>query len=130
MLRGLPKKFCNKFHTSVKINTTYPQFFSVSNFYIPLDTAAPRNTKFPRARAGVAKTAWYGDVRYKQRVATEFLVSTKQSVTNIHKRLNIFALTVLLITPVSCWDSRIARKIQRSSVTRVALAGQEQMKKG
>lgn len=112
----------------MKINTTYPQFFfSVSNFYIPLGTAAPRNNEFPRARAGVVKTAWYGDVRYKQRAATEFLVAAKQLVTNIHKRLNICAVTVLLITPDSCWASRIAGsgKIERSSVTRVVFAGQQ-----
>jgi hypothetical protein len=35
-------------------------------------------------------------------------VAAKQLVTNIHKRLNICAMTVLLKTPVSCWASRIA----------------------
>ena len=35
-------------------------------------------------------------------------MEAKQLVTNIHKRLNIYAVRVLLITPVSCWASRIA----------------------
>jgi len=51
---------------------------------------------------------WYGNVRYKQRAAIEFFVAAKQLVTKIHKRLNICAVTVLLVTPVSCWASRIA----------------------
>jgi len=108
MLWGLPRKFRNKFHTSVKMNTTYRKFFSVSNFYIPLGTTEPRNNKFPRAWAEVVKTAWYGNVSHKQRAATEFLVAAKQLVTNILKRLNICAATVSLITPVSCWASWIA----------------------
>jgi len=35
-------------------------------------------------------------------------MAAKQLVTNIHKRLNICAVTVLLVSPVSCWASRIA----------------------
>ena len=78
-----------------------------SNLYIPLGTAAPRNNTFPRAWAGVVKTAWYDDVCNKQRASIEFLVAAKQLVTNIHRWLNICAVKVLLITPVSCWASRI-----------------------
>jgi hypothetical protein len=33
---------------------------------------------------------WYGDVRLKQRTVIEFLVAEKESVMNIHKRLNIY----------------------------------------
>jgi hypothetical protein len=31
--------------------------------------------------------AWYGNVRFKQRAITEFLVTEKELVTNIHRRL-------------------------------------------
>jgi hypothetical protein len=87
MLRGLHKKALQQILYFSENQHDIPAIFFVSNSYIPLGTAAPRNNKFPRAQAGVVKTAWYSDVRYKQRAATEFLVAAKQLVTNIHKRL-------------------------------------------
>jgi hypothetical protein len=124
----LPKKVLQQIPYFSENQHDTSAIFSVFNFYIPLDTAAPRSNKCPRTWAGVVKTAWYGDVRNKQTAAAEFLVAAKQLVTNIHKRLNICAVTVLLITPVRLHELQGPRKIERSSVTRVALAGQQQMK--
>jgi hypothetical protein len=41
--------------------------------------------------------AWCVDVRFKQGDVTEFFVAEKESVTNIHKRLKMYAVSVLLI---------------------------------
>jgi hypothetical protein len=84
VLQQIPYLSENQHDTSV--------IFSVSNFDIPLGTAAPRNNKFPRTWTGAVKTTRYDDVRYKQRAAAKFLEAAKQLVTNIHKRLNICAV--------------------------------------
>lgn len=36
---------------------------------------------------GVVKMAWYGDVHFKQRDVTEFLLAEKESVHNNHQQL-------------------------------------------
>jgi len=51
---------------------------------------------------------WYGDVRFKQRAVTEFLVAGKESVTNIHKGLKRYRVGMLLIKALSCGALRIA----------------------
>jgi hypothetical protein len=73
--------------------------------------------------------AWCCDVRLKQRAVTEFLVAENQSVTNIHRRLKMYMETVLLIkglSVVGLHELRVLREAKRSSVTRLALAGQQQ----
>jgi len=49
-------------------------------------------------------------------------MAAKQLVTNIHKRLNNCAVTVLLITTVSCWASRIAGSEEDRAELRDALS--------
>lgn len=71
----------------------------------------------------VVKMAWYGDVRFKQRTVMEFLVAEKESITNIHKRLEKY--TVLLLV-AERHELLVLRKAKRSSVTRIVLAGQQQ----
>ena len=56
----------------------------------------------------VFKMVWYGDVRFKQRAVTEFLVAGKESVTNIHKGLKRYRVGMLLIKALSCGALRIA----------------------
>jgi hypothetical protein len=48
-------------------------------------------------------------------------MAAKQLVTNIHKRLNICAVTVPLITTVNCWTSRIAGSEEDKAELRDAL---------
>jgi hypothetical protein len=72
---------------------------------------------------------WYGDVHLKQQAVIEFLVVEKESVTNIHRRLKMYTETVLLIEAllvIRLRELRVLRKAKRSSVTRLALAGQQQ----
>jgi hypothetical protein len=82
------------------------------------------------ARAqGVVKMAWCGDVRLKQWAVIEFLVAEKESVTNNHRRLKMYAETVLLIKAllvVGLHELWFVRKAKWSSVTRLTLAGQQQ----
>jgi hypothetical protein len=55
---------------------------------------------------GVVKMAWCGDVRLKQRAVTEFLVTEKESVTNIHRRLkNVYGDNAVDESTVSRWVS-------------------------
>jgi hypothetical protein len=72
--------------------------------------------------------AWCGDVRLKQRAVIEFLVAEKESVTNIYRRLTstetMLVIKALLV--VGLPELRVLRKAKRSSVTRLALAGQQQ----
>lgn len=42
---------------------------------VPLSTAAPRNNTTSRACAKAVKMACYGNVRFKQRAVSEFLVT-------------------------------------------------------
>jgi hypothetical protein len=49
-----------------------------------------RRGTFSRACTGGIKIAYYGDVRFKQRAVTEFIVAEKASVTNIHKGLKMY----------------------------------------
>jgi len=53
----------------------------------------------------------------------EFLVAEKESITNIHKRLEKY--TVLLLV-AERHELLVLRKAKRSSVTRIVLAGQQQ----
>jgi len=71
----------------------------------------------------VVKMAWYGDVRFKQRTVMEFLVAEKESVTNIHKRLEKYTVSLLV---ADLHELLILRKAKRSSMTRIVLAGQQQ----
>jgi hypothetical protein len=61
-------------------------------------------------------------------VVTEFLVVEKKLLTNIHKRIKLYALPVLLIKAMLVVEFRelqVLRKVKWSSVTCVALAGQQ-----
>jgi hypothetical protein len=40
--------------------------------------------------------AWQVDLRFQQRVVTEFLVAEKELVTYIHKRLKMYTISMLL----------------------------------
>jgi hypothetical protein len=51
-IRQLPKKFCNTFYTSVKINSKCLQLILWSIRNVPFATAAPRNNPFSSACAG------------------------------------------------------------------------------
>ena len=62
----------------------------------PLRTAAPRNNTFLAHVQEFIKMAWYGDVRCKERIVTEFLMAEKESVTNIHKRLSNYMVSLLV----------------------------------
>jgi hypothetical protein len=61
--------------------------FSVVNFECPAFYCnAAQQHAFSRTRKGLQNgVVWY--VRFKQRAAIEFLVTEKELVTNIHKRL-------------------------------------------
>jgi hypothetical protein len=77
-VRGLPKKFCNTFYTSVKINRKCLQLILLLIWNVPLATSAPRTILFLAHAQEVVKMAWCGDVRLKQRAVTEFLVAKKE----------------------------------------------------
>jgi hypothetical protein len=72
--------------------------------------------------------AWYGDTCLKQGAVIQFLVADKELVTNIHRRLKMYMETVLLIKAllVGIHKLRVLRKAKWSSVTFLALAGQQQ----
>jgi len=73
--------------------------------------------------------AWYGNVRFKQRVITEFLVTEKELVTNIHKRLKVYTASTLLIKALLVFglhELQVLRKAKWNSLTRNALTGQQQ----
>jgi hypothetical protein len=77
----------------------------------------------------VVEMAWCGDVHLKQQAIVEFLVTEKESVTNIHRQLKMYMETMLLIkTPfvTGLHKLQVLRKAKRSSVTRLALVGQQQ----
>lgn len=53
--------------------------------------------------------AWYGNVRFKQWAIIEFLVTEKDLVTNIHKRLkSLYGVNAVDKSTISLWASRIA----------------------
>jgi hypothetical protein len=53
--------------------------------------------------------AWNGNVRFKQRAIIEFLVTEKELVTNIHKRLkSLYDLNAVDKSTISLWASRTA----------------------
>ena len=58
---------------------------------------------------GVVRMAWCGDVLSKQWIVIKFLSAEKESVMNVHKRLEMCAVPILLIKTLSLWASRIAR---------------------
>jgi len=72
--------------------------------------------------------AWYGNVGFKQRAIIEFLVTEKELVTNIHKRLkNLYGVNAVDRSTISLWDSRTAGFAKgQVELTRVALTGQQQ----
>jgi hypothetical protein len=69
---------------------------------------------------------------FKQQAITELLVAAKESVTNIHKRIEMCIVSTLLtkaLLVVGLHELQVLRKASRISVTRVALAGQQQKMK-
>jgi hypothetical protein len=62
----------------LKINRKYPHFFWLI-LNVPLATEA-----FPAHAQDVVKKTCYGDVRFKQRVVTEFVVAEKESASNVY----------------------------------------------
>jgi ABC-type transport system involved in cytochrome c biogenesis permease subunit len=71
--------------------------------HVPVATATLRNKGVSAHVQDVVKTAWYGDMRFKQRAVIEFLVVKRESVTNIPKRikcvytLSLFLMKVILV---------------------------------
>jgi hypothetical protein len=93
--------------------------FSVVNFECPAFycSAAEKNT-LSRACARIFKMAWYGNVRFKQRAITEFLVTEKELVTHIRKRLkSLYGVNAVDKSTISLWVSRIAGFRERPSGT-------------
>jgi hypothetical protein len=78
----------------------------------PLRTAAPLNNTFLAHAQEVVKMAWYGDERCKQRTVTEFFVAEKQSVTNIHKRLGKYTVSLLV---AELHELQVLRKARRTA---------------
>jgi hypothetical protein len=61
----------------------------------------PRNnTFFFRACARFVTTAWYVDLRFKQKADTEFSVAEKESAMNFQKLINVYTVSMLLIKEV------------------------------
>ena len=65
----------------------------------------------------------------KQWAVIEFLVAEKEPVTNIHKLLKMYTVPMLFINALLVGGLQIAgsEKGQSEAVTRVALAGQQQL---
>jgi hypothetical protein len=117
---GYPKRFATlSLSTLVKIKSKFLQLFLWLIFNVPA-AHAPR----------LVKMVWYGDVHFKQRAVTEFLVAEKESVMNMHKGLKNYTVSMLLIKAllvVVLHELQVLRKTKRSSVTRVAHACQQQL---
>jgi hypothetical protein len=106
-----------------------PVIFSVVNFECLTALAALQNNTFFVHAQGVMKIAWYGDVHFKKWAVIEFLLAEKKSVTNIHKRLKMCSVSVLLIKAVlvvGLHELHVLAKAKQSSVMCVAVAGQQQ----
>jgi len=67
-MRGLPKSQNQKDIFSK---------FSELNLNFPPSATSLQNNKFSRTCAGTVKMTWYGDVRFKQLIITEFLDAEK-----------------------------------------------------
>jgi hypothetical protein len=63
---------------------------------VSLIIAAPGNTSFLAHAQAILKIT-YIDVRFKERVAFEFILAQKKLVTNIDKRLKMDTLSMLLV---------------------------------
>jgi hypothetical protein len=68
--------------------------------------------------------AWCGDVLSKQWIVIKILSAEKESVTNIHKRLEMCAVPMLIkaLLVVGLHELQVLRKAKQSSLTRVAIA--------
>ena len=91
-----------------------------------LFTTAPRSRTLSRACAGCRQNGvvWCCDVLSKQWIVITFLSAEKKSVMNVHKRLELCAVPVLLINAlllVGLYVLQVLRKAKRRSLTRVAI---------
>lgn len=74
---------------------------------------------------GAVRMAWCGDVLCKQWIVIEFLSAEKESEMNVHKRLEMCAVSMLLIKTLldaGLQELQVLRKAKRGSLTRVAIA--------
>jgi hypothetical protein len=88
----------------------------------------PGTIRFIAHAQWAVQMAWYGDVRFEKLAVTEFLVTEKESVTHINKRLKcMFRVSAVDKSTVSRWASRIASsgKVQTELSDTRRLAGQQ-----